>query len=319
MGALYTYEDLRLMVLRNLDEAGDTGTTRDLVNDFINQAQQEICAAQGWPFMEWAEPQTLTLVASQRLYALHSEFARAKYFWNITKGCYLQEMPERNVVSQGVRWRTDQNTQLFRFTGVSPVLAQPTSSSVITLVSSSASDTGVGKAITVTGMTATGVASESFTPVGLTPVVGTTAFTKVLGVTKALAWAGTLTLTAGAVNILTLLPAEFGRQHQQIELLFQPAGGDSIEYQFYRQPTSLSADHDIPDIPAPHSLILVWGALQMMGSYLTEASGQAVNLWSMRYNKALESLQSAFLDGQTRGAMAKYGNSFADSAWALGD
>ncbi len=320
MGAIYTYDDLRQMVLRNLDEAGDTGTTKDLVNDYLNGAQQELCAMQGWPFMEWPEPQTLTLVASQRLYMLHPESPRAKYFWNTTKECALTEVPERNIVNQGVRWRTDQGTQLFRFTGVSPVAVQPTSSSAITISSSSVSDTGSTYAITVKGYTANGVASEAITPSGVTPVAGTTAFTKILAVLKPVAWTGNLTLTSNsaAVTNLVLLPTEFGKQYQQIELLFQPAA-DGVEYQFYRRPTLLSADHDIPDIPAPHSLILVWGALQMMGSYLTEASGQAVNLWSMRYTKALENLQSAYLDGQTRNAQPKYGNSFVDSAYAIGE
>ncbi len=147
--------------------------------------------------------------------------------------------------------------------------------------------------------------SETITPSGVTPVAGTTTFTKILGVTKAAAWTGTLTMTsnAAAVTNLTLPGADFGRQYRTIELLSLPTANEVVEYQFFRQPVTLSADNDVPDIPSPHSRILVWDALLMMAGYLTQTSAQAVGIWAKQQADMEADLLQTFLPGQTIAAL----------------
>lgn len=308
MPALYTYSDLKTQVLTNLDEAGTTGTTATLAGNFINQAQQLRLAMQPWPFMVWDSAETFTCTTGTRFYALHQEYWRPLYFFNQTTQCYLIETPARQLADTQARWNTDTGHPLqFRLASRSAVQAQPTSSSTIRIVSSSASDTTAAKAITVRGVTANGVTSESLTPNGISQVTSTNSFSKILAVTKGAAWVGNLTMTsnAGAVTNLFLFPTEYGRNYQQIELLVSPSA-DVIEYRFIRQPIILSSDNDIPDIPPPHSQILVWDALLLFAGYNTDLSSKSIEAWTSMQKKMEIQLAEAFLEGQSLESNPRY-------------
>lgn len=299
---IYTFADLQNEVLANLDETGDTNTTLTLTKNFLNAAHQLRCGMQPWKFMEWDTPETLTCVSGTRSYSLHQEFWRPIYFFNRTSSTYLIETPNRALADTQARWNVDTGTPLyFRLTSRSPVAAQPASSSTLRIVSSSASDASAAKAIVVKGVTASGVTSESLTPNGISQVTSTNAFTKILSVTKSAAWAGTMTLTsnAGAVTNLFLFPTEYGRHYQTIEFLSAPAAADVIEYRFIRQPSIMTADNDIPDIPAPHSHILVYDALMQFAGYQTDISGKSIDAWATIIKKMEFQLAEAFLEGQS--------------------
>src|SRR5688572_19768438 len=150
MAAIYTFADLQNQVLANLDEGGDTGTTLTLVKNFLNQAHQMRCAQAGWPFLKWDSAETFVLSSGDRFYSLHAEFWRPDYFYNRETKEFLVEVPGRSLASVGEQWPSDTGrTPYFRWAGVMPVALQPTSASVVTLVSSSASDTTAAKAITI--------------------------------------------------------------------------------------------------------------------------------------------------------------------------
>src|SRR3990167_2809615 len=318
MAAIYTFNDLQDQVLANLDETGDTGTTLTLVKNFLNQAMQMRCAQEPWPFLRWDSAETFSLVADDRFYALHQEFWRPDYFFNRDTKEFLIEVPQRAIASTGERWTVDTGrTPYFRWAGVAPVATQPTSASVITIVSSSASDTTAAKAITVDGITSTGIrTTESITPNGLTGVPGTTSFVRVLAVTKAADWVGTMTMTSnsGVVTLLSLLPAEYGRQYRTIELLRSPTQTDTIEYVFYRQPRKLVNDNDIPDIPAPHMQILVWDALLLFAGYNTEINGQAVKIWASLQADMEADMRRLWLEGTSSEAHPRFIRQMGDES-----
>jgi hypothetical protein len=302
-----TYKMLRDEVLANLDETGDTGTTYNLVNYYLNQAHEMRLGQYDWPFLRWSTPETFT-TTSTRWYTLHPECWKVLSIYHRTGGYFLIEVSERNLEANGIDWNTDANRRFFRFSEIWPVVAQPSSTSVITIVSSSVSDTTAAKAITVRGVTANGITSESLTPNGTTSVAGTTSFTKILSVTKAAAWTGTLTMTSnsGAVTNLTLLPTEYGRQYQTIELLSTPTTGSVVEYSFLRRPTTMSADNDIPDIPFPYSRILVWDTLLMMAGYLTDLGKASLAVWSRQQQELEMQMLQHFSYGNTLGAQAQF-------------
>src|SRR5581483_6661921 len=125
-------------------------------------------------FMLWG-PTTFALVPGQQNYTLHQEFLRPFYFINKSKnGQYLVEIPARELVQTDVNWNTDQDGRHFRWGGRQQVQTQPPTASVLTIVSTSGNDTGVTKAIIIYGETPDGLATESITPNGLTPVSGQT-------------------------------------------------------------------------------------------------------------------------------------------------
>jgi hypothetical protein len=309
MAAIYTYADIQNQVLANLDETGTTGTTLTVVQNFLNAAQIARLASQPWSFMLWDQPETLTTTASDRFYALHPEFWRPHYFFNRTTKDYLIEVPPRGLAETGVRWNetSEQSAQYFRFAGRLPVETQPAATGTVSIVSTSASDNTSAKAITIVGVTANGVTSESITPNGTTPVTSTNSYSKILNVTKAAAWAGNLSLKDSSSNtMLFLFPTEYGRSYQQMELLAAPKGSEVIEYRFYRQPRKMTADNDIPDIPPPHSQILVWDALVMFAGYNTEISPAAIAMWkgnADRMERDMSTPSPAFIANRCRSSL----------------
>lgn len=303
-----TLKTLRDQCLYLLDEAGDTGTTKTNIDNFINQAHQSRCVMKQWPFMLWDTPETFTTADGDQLYALHSEFMFPSYFFNRTKKKYLVESNSRQIEPSGVRWNEDVQGERFMLWGRTPVQNQPAAASTVRIVSSSASDTQSSKAITIKGVTASGVTSESLTPNGATLVTSTNSYSKILAVTKAAVWVGNMTMTSdsGAVTNLTLFPNELGRNYQQIYLLFDPDAADVIEYRFYRKPSQLTADNDIPDIPDPFSQILVWEAALMIAAYNNMAEEGRVKMWRERMLRWEDAMERTFFEGGSIAAEPRF-------------
>ncbi len=294
-----TYLDLRNEVLNWLDEGATTGSTVDNVNNALNAAHQRRLTLKAYKFMLWDSAEVFSLTPGTQTYALHPEFHRPYYFFNRTKKQYWREVATRQVGPSGVKWNTDRDRQQFCFWGRSCVERQPAAGTVITIFSSDAADTGAGKAITIRGVSAGAVTTESLTPNGIGSVSGVTVFTKILGVTKAAAWTGTLTVEgAGAVTLLKLLPSEDGRSYQQIFLLGSPSSADEIEYRFYRLPKPLVASNDTTDLPPGHEQILVWDALLLLSAYDGRLDASRAAEWKEWQKEAEIALDSAFLELQ---------------------
>jgi len=293
-----TRESLEEEVLGWLDEEGDTSTVRTNVRNALGTAHRQRLLETDWPFLLWPEPQTFALVSGQKNYALHSEYGRPLYFRNVTEDKDLVEVPFRN-------YEPSYTDEQFRFVlwNRSPVAAHPSSASPLSIVSSASGDTSASRAINVRGMTADGMASEAIAPNGTTPVASTNTYLPggLIRVSKVGTWTGTMTMTsnAGAVTNLKLLAAEKARTYQQIRMLWTPSAVDEIEYQFFRNPTSLDDDDAVPDIPFPHSGILVWDALLLLAAYDGRIDSARKAIWSDNQQRMDLAMRQAFLDGQS--------------------
>lgn len=298
---MHTFSTLRDEVLRHLDEYGDTGTTKANVDNALNQAHFQRLTEERWPFMLWRVPVTFTLTSGQQLYSLHQSFHRPYYFRNTTTRQNLIEVPVRELSDVGVDWNNDTTGRHVALWGRSPVQNQPTSYSQITIVSDNAADTSSTKAITIEGETYDGIETETITPNGLSSVTGSKEFCHITAVTKAGEWVGKLTMTsdAGTVTNLTLHPTEFGRSYQQLYFTWVPGGGETIEYRFYRTPRTLSADNDIPEIPFPHSNLLVWDALMILAAYDGQIDPGRLQVWQDNQERMVVAMKQALTDGQS--------------------
>jgi hypothetical protein len=277
-----------------------SSTTADNIDYALNNAHQLRCSADKWPFMLWRKPLTFNLVADQTLYSLHAEFARPLYFYNLTQGLPMQEVPNRQVLDADISHTEDSDDRCFTLWGHTPVSAQPTAASVLTVTSTSGSDSA--KTVVVRGETTYGVVEETLT-VG---VAGSTEFTEVLNVTLSATFVGQMTLSAASGGTLLNLPAgELGRQFRQFRTLYVPNVTDEIEYQFFRKPTPLTRDNAIPDIPAHFSKVLVYDALLHLAAY-DKAMGAHTQFWQLQQQEWDQRLRQAHLDGQSLGSRAKY-------------
>lgn len=302
---IYTFKDLRDQVLRHLDEDGDTGTTYALANNLLNQANQRRVMMFPHRFLLWDLPVTFTTAVGDKIYPLHEEFMRPVYFRNRTSKTWMKEVTNRQIGPEGYDWNnTPGPAEHFMLWGLTQVKNQPTSASQVTIVSTDAGDAG-GAAylkIMVRGETTDGsVKAELISPNGLTPVNSVNTYTKIMQVSKAGSWLGTMTMTSnsGAVTNLVLDYCDLGKQYHQLFLVENPTVAETIEYRFYRNPIRMTNDYDQPDIPYPFCQILVWDALVQMAGYNTEMNSQSVGVWRQMQAQMEEDFMKAMQEGQT--------------------
>lgn len=318
MAAIQTLKSLRDQVLYWLDEAGDTGTTKQNVDNALNQAHQDRCASQPWIWLLWPRIETITTVSGTQQYSLHSEFWRPVYFRGRTSKQFIVETPLQSLMSSGEDWISTTTAPAYRFMwkGISQIQNQPSSASQITMSSSSTSDTAV--TVTIAGETSDGYATETLTLTGTTSVTSVNTYQTLNQLTKSSTTVGTLTVTsnAAAVTNLKLFPNEYGRSYRQIYFLNNPEA-EVVEYQFLRQPVTLTNDYDIPDIPPPFAQILVWDTLLLFAGYNTDLKSESVSIWREMRQRIETNMMNVFADQQSLNADAKYINyNPEDDHWA---
>lgn len=314
---MLTFSALKTQVLSWLDEAGDTSTTDTNVGYALNAAHDARCQLDRWTFM-FGPQLSFSTVIGQTRYALDPAFGRALYFYLPDTCIFLTEITTRGLETYA-GFNTATDGAGFYFAGMWPVALQPSASSVLTIVSTSASDNTAAKAVLVTGRTANGIRSESITPNGITPVAGLLAFTEILSLSLSATWAGTCTVTSdsAATTNVVLTAGETARQHPVIQLLWTPGTAIEIDYRFLVTPRRMVNDGDIPNIPYPHSQVLVWDALLLMAAYDSQTDPGRVRVWS-DYRDQLElQMRQTYLEGQTIGAQVRYVRAIDDGQITL--
>ena len=304
---IYTLSDLRSQVLRHLDEDGDTGTTYTLATNLLNQANQRRAMMFPHRFLLWDLPVTFTTTVGDQIYPLHTEFARPVYFRNVTTNTWLKEVTNREIGPEGYDWNNSAGpAEHFMLWGTTQVKNQPSSQSVITIVSNDAADVSVSDDsplnIFISGETADGeMAKEVVRPNGTTGVETINSYTYIRQVSRAGAWTGVMTMTSneGTVTNLTLDSCELGKLYHQLYLVEEPTTSETIEYRFYKNPIRMTNDYDQPDIPFPFSQLLVWDALILMAGYNPEINPLSVSVWRQMQAQMEDDFQRAMQEGQT--------------------
>lgn len=293
-----TRKTLEDEVLSWLDEAGDTSTTQTNVRNALISAHQRRLTEDSWNFMLWPEPDSFTLDIGVTKYTLHSEFLRGLWFVNRTRGILLREKSSRHLRPD----YTDESNK-FVLDSRAPVLAQPTSETQVRLASTSDSDTGGAQGVLIRGMTASGMVSEIIYAAGGTPAISTNYFIPngIVQLSKFGTWSGTASVSThpGGDAIVFLPPSEIAKSYQQMRLLWTPDQEDTIEYQFYRQPSPLEYDWSVPDIPFPFSKILVWDALLDLTVYDGQLDTSRREHWEGKQEALDLQMRQNFIEGQT--------------------
>lgn len=295
-----SFKDLQDRVMQVLDETStNSPTTLTLVKSFLNQSHQHRCTEFPWNFMLWPKAVTFSTVSGQQVYALHEEYHRPLYFLNQTTRQYLEEIPNRMVVENAGDWNdatSVQSVTKFMPWGMQPVAVQPTTTSAVSVISSSTSDTG-SKTVTITGELSSGfITTETLSMNGTTLVTGTTQFQEIIDVVKSTAFSGTITLAlvTEGTSILSLGPTQYGKQFKTMFFPETISGAETIEYRFYRQPRILVNDYDLPNLPSPHEGILVYDTLISMSGYLTDTGPQTLRIWQDKQASAQMALYQAY-------------------------
>lgn len=302
--AAKTFLELQDAVLLKLADNGDSAILRDLVKAAIAENHSRRVSSQNWSFMRWPVPPTLSVVAGVRRYSLHEKFGTPLYFKSRITGLLVERPSDMLGDYDLPDYDATGGARRFELAGNSGIKTQPTAASVLTATSNNVADNG--KTLTVTGETASGYETEALT----LPNAGSKIWLagQVVSIRKnGVGWAGTVTVTAnaGATTVLVLDSDCYGRNYRQFVLEVAPDAADTIDYPFYKLPTLLDDNYDIPDIPAPFSDVLIYDALIDLQGYSRATAGE-LERWHDQQQAIQFNLENAYTDGQSLGAEASY-------------
>jgi len=301
-----TLANLREEVLGWMDEAGDTDTSKTIVENALNQSNSQRSTQLRWPWM-LSRVYMFTTVSGQQEYHLAEGALRLDWIRNQTTKRPCIEVPDEALLSRESGPSAPAETALFfQKAGFSPIKQPiPAGGSLLTLTSSLADTT---PSFIIEGEDASGDLIEETLVVG-----GTTAqtFTRVTRITRGSAAAiGVLTLSTvtGALPLVSLSPSQAGKQFPLIRFITPASDASVIEYRFVKVPHRMTADGDLPDVPFPYSNILVWDALIMIAAY-NEVDSEASNVWKANRDNWEQSLLASSFVGDTAGG---YGEQVKD-------
>jgi len=302
-----TFKQLQDAVLQWMADEGDTGTLRTLVKDGLNRTHQNLLNDDRYDFMLWPRNETLSVVATQKVYALHPRFSQPLYVYNPDTDTYLEEIPPKGLLESQADWHDGTTDEVDRFmlTGISKVKAQPETPATVTVTS--AGTAAATQSLIITGVSNGVPVSETLSSGGSwTTLTSTNTFEVIEDVTKVgTGWAHTLTVTCGTTTILTLPATELGIQYRMLELVETPTSAQTLLYRFYKEPRQLVNDNDVPDLPAQFDDILIYQTLLAMVGY-TRASQDEQSLWQAQVRKLTDLLQQTYRASRTMGGRATY-------------
>jgi len=90
-----------------------------------------------------------------------------------------------------------------------------------------------------------------------------------------------------------------------IVLVISPTSSSTLTLKYYKNPTEMTLDGDYPDIPWPHSQVLVYDALLDLKAYAAESS-ELLPFWIRRRDDALRRLYESQKSDQTLGSWGQY-------------
>jgi hypothetical protein len=299
-----TFKNLQDAVLNWMADSNDTGLLRTLVSDAINRSHQNLLNDDRYDFMLWPRVETISVVADQKVYALHPRFGHPLFFYNPTTDEYMEEIAPKGLLESGEDWQDAQVAEPERFmlTGLQKLLAQPAASDVVTVTTSGGTESSANSII-VTGTYNGAVVTETLSSgSSWASLVGSQSFDVIEDITKVGAtWTRSVTVTVGATTVLSLGATDFGRQYRTFELVSNPSQSASIQYRFFRQPRQLEEDNDIPDLPMGFDDILVYGALIAMHGY-TRATEAEMSWWASQQKTLINTMQETYRSTRTMGA-----------------
>lgn len=214
---------------------------------WLNQAQDDVAMLVQPAHLR--QSMTLTTVDGTSLYYLPSIMLDVLHIVDTTNDRILRPVTEY----QNWWWDPDVddtgNPEQFSKLGTARIEGQPSSASVVTIVSSSASDTT--QKVRVNG-TVSGVDdTELLTLNGTSSVAGSKSFTALHSITRDNTTTGRVTATtnSGGVTVATFAPNELGITRQMIRLFPVPAGAYSLNVFVVKPPRRMVNAEDAPDFP----------------------------------------------------------------------
>lgn len=232
------------------------------------------------------EEYNLPIQATHRCFMWHEDYGYPYQMKYIT---------DQDFISAGTD-RTEINTPIaYKMWGVDMVIEQLRASSVVSVVSSSASDTS--KIVTVHGVVAGYPDYEEITTNGTNTVSGTKTFSSIERVVKSGVTVGRITVTANSGNTtVAVIPVgdiTEGIQYRKIQLYPLPSREFDINVYFYKDVYALVSDYDVHELgPEFDEAIILLSASKIQ---FETGQQEGVNFYSL-YQDELKSLKRTNVD-----------------------
>jgi hypothetical protein len=231
---------------------GDYANTQ--IRDFLQRRYRHLWDIQNWPAT--LELVTVTVAANANFFVLPKRYETALALLNNTSrgdtnDFSLVEFARRNLQDTTDTWPAVSELAPMQTFGVE---VQPAATSVITVLSSSSSDTS--KQIFVRGLSGGEVRTEVITTNasnGTTTVNGSISFTEIQAVSKlSVPTAGVITIKAGSTVLGTIAPAETSPQYKRYRVTPTGATAQTLTVVAKRRfvPFANNADVAVVDMDA---------------------------------------------------------------------
>lgn len=191
-------------------------------------------------------------ILAQEEYNLPIQAGHKVFLWHEQWGYpfQLQYVPDQEFIGSGVQNTEESVPVAYRMWGEDMVIGQPLQASVVTIVSSSASDnTG---SVTVFGIVSGYPDYETINMNGTTSAAGSKSFTSIERVVKSGSTIGRVTVTTNSGNntvaVLPVGDTTGGILYKKIQLFPLPNEIMPINVQYYKDPFRLVNDEDIHEL-----------------------------------------------------------------------
>ena len=233
-----TFADMKSNVGLELQDTSTSFNT--MVGKFINRRYFQCLRYINWDAINPAY--TVTTVIGTQDYALPRDFGKAVYAIDTANNFTYDEV--RFDDESGDPSHISQQGGANKYTIYeSPVAVQPTATSVVTVVSSSASDSSVG--ITIRGLSGGVERYETLTFNGTTNVVGTISFSRIISISKDIT-VGYVTVTCNSQTVAVIEPERKVVRYKILRFLPIPSAVTTVTIPYHIVPLPLSQDDDVP-------------------------------------------------------------------------
>lgn len=275
------YADMQTNVGKNIQDTSTNMQTE--IKRFINDAYFDMLRRFNWEFFNYDH--SITTVASQQDYELPRDFGKELYLLEDTNNQEVGYIsPQKLIRDYPSTW--DSTGTVERYTILNKrVVKQPSSASVITVVSDDAADTT--QLMFVRGIVDSVEQTESVTLTGTSSASTTNSFSRIISISFSASRAGKCTVTSnsGAVTIATVAPEILDYQVKCVRFHFVPTAAVVIRMPYMIKPLPLNNDNDIPLLDAD---IIEHGATAYAWRYKRQMA--KAQEWERLYEKAVVNL-----------------------------
>ena len=226
-------------------EVQDTSTTfATIIGRFINRRYFQILRATNWKNIK--PDYSFATVSGTQNYALPDDFGKEIACTDVTNklGLAKNDLEELYRLYPEALTAAGSAERYAIYTDV--VKAQPTSASVLAIVSSSASDTAI--TVHIKGIANSVEVYESVTLTGTSAVNSANSYTSIKSISKSAASVGYVTITSNSAAVTNaLIPREtLETRYKLIRLHYVPSSVATISLPYIIKPMPLSQTYDYP-------------------------------------------------------------------------